>query len=140
LVRHGEMEPGDWFAGVWDDANMVGLWGAATLSVCAVRLVTGTTDLKTPRERVVACAHAGAAAFLVWGASAKVYSASVFAAAAVVAVMMMIVGAAASRSRTMIRMGAGIVAVLVAGVVAEPWVRDNFEGLISNWENSEKQI
>ena len=35
--RHGESEPGDWFAGVWGDANMVGLWGPSSLSVCAVR-------------------------------------------------------------------------------------------------------
>jgi hypothetical protein len=140
LIRHGETEPGDWFAGVWADANMVGLWGAVTLSVCAVRLLTAMTDLKTRRDRVVACAHASAAAFLVWGASAKLYSVSIFASAAVVTVMMMIVGAKASRSRTLLRASAAVLAVLLAGVLAESWVRDNFEGLVSNWENSEKQI
>ncbi|TMG91967.1 MAG: hypothetical protein E6H73_12215 [Betaproteobacteria bacterium] len=29
---------------------------------------------------------------------------------------------------------------MLTGVLAESWVRDNFEGFISNWENSEKQV
>src|SRR5207253_4853284 len=36
LVRHGEPEPGDWFAGLWGDASRVGLGGAAAVSGCAV--------------------------------------------------------------------------------------------------------
>ncbi len=140
LVRHGAPEPGDWFAGVWGDSNMVGLWGAVTLSVCGVRLLTGTTDVKTRWARVVACGHAATGAFLVWGASAKLYSVSIFGAAAVVTLMMVLVGAAVSRAGTVLRMSCAILLVLLTGLSAEPWVRDNFEGLISNWENSEKQI
>ena len=53
LVRHGEPEPGDWFAGLWGDANLVGVWGAATLSVCAVGLLTRTAALEGLRARIV---------------------------------------------------------------------------------------
>jgi hypothetical protein len=33
-----------------------------------------------------------------------------------------------------------ILVILLTGVLAQSWVRDNFEGLVSNWENSEKRI
>lgn len=140
LVRHGAPEPGDWFAGVWANANMVGLWGAATLSVCAVRLLTRTTALKGTREWIVGCGHVAAASFLVWGASAKLYSASIFGAAAFVTLLLTIAGTGVSRSGTALRTGVAIFAILLSGVLAQSWVQDNFEGLISNWENSEKQI
>jgi hypothetical protein len=140
LVRHGEPEPGDWFAGLWGDANLVGLWGAATLSVCAVRLLTRTTALEGPRAWIVGCSHFAAAAFLVWGASAKIYSGSIFGAAAVVTAMLLVAGTGISRMGTLFRAAVAIVALLLTGVLAESWVRDNFEGLISNWENSEKQV
>src|ERR1022692_1041111 len=140
LVRHGEPEPGDWFAGSWGDANLVGLWGAATLSVCAVRLLTRTAALEGPRAWIVGCSHVAAATFLVWGASAKVYSGSIFGAAAVVTAMLLIAGTGISRIGTVLRTGVAILAILLSGVLAESWVRDNFEGFISNWENSEKQI
>ncbi|MET0166994.1 MAG: hypothetical protein ABW318_18575 [Vicinamibacterales bacterium] len=139
LVRHGEPEPGDWFAGLWGDANLVGLWGAATMSVCAVRVLTGTAALKGPRAWVVGCGHFAAAAFLVWGASAKVYSASIFAAAGVVTVMLLIAGTGISRIGTVFRASVVTLAILLTGVLAESWVRDNLEGFISNWENSEKR-
>jgi hypothetical protein len=140
LVRHGEPEPGDWFAGLWGDANLVGLWGAATLSVCAVRLLTRTAALEGPRAWIVGCSHFAAAAFLVWGASAKIYSGSIFGAAAVVTAMLLVAGTGISRMGTLFRAAVAIVALLLTGVLAESWVRDNFEGLISNWENSEKQV
>ena len=55
--------------------------------------------------------------------------------------MMMIVGSKVSRKRDGVtERAAKILAVLLAGVLAESWVRDNLEGLLSNWENSEKQI
>jgi len=93
LVRHGALEPGDWFAGVWGNANMVGLWGSAALSVCAVRLLTGTTASRGARDWIVGSGHAAAAAFLVWGASAKLYSVSIFGAAAAVTLLIMFAGA-----------------------------------------------
>jgi hypothetical protein len=140
LVRHGEPEPGDWFAGLWGDANLVGLWGAATLSVCTVRLLTRTAALEGLRARIVGCSHFAAAAFLVWGASAKIYSGSIFGAAAVVTAILLIAGTGISRIGTAIRAGAAILALLLMGVLAESWVRDNFDGFVSNWENSEKQV
>ena len=140
LVRHGEPEPGDWFAGLWGNANLVGLWGAATLSVCAVGLLTRMAALEGLRARIVGCSHFAAAAFLVWGASAKIYAGSIFGAAAVVTAMLLIAGTGISRIGTAIRVGAAILALLLTGVLAESWVRDNFEGLVSNWENSEKQV
>src|SRR5438874_1902013 len=78
LVRHGQLEPGDWFAGLWSNANLVGVWGSVTLGVCAVRLLTKTIDARGSRAWVAAWGHAAAALFLVWGASAKIYSVSVF--------------------------------------------------------------
>lgn len=140
LVRHGELEPGDWFAGSWGTANLVGLWGATTLSVCAVRLLTGTTALEGARASGARCGHVAAAAFLVWGASAKSYSATIFGAAGVVTVMVLIMGTGISRIGTLFRSGVAIVVILLAGSLSESWVRDNFEGVISNWEISEKRI
>ena len=140
LIHHGEPEPGDWFAGLWGDANLVGLWGAATLSVCTVRLLTRTAALEGPRAWIVGCSHVAAAAFLVWGASAKIYSGSIFGAAAVVTAMLLIAGTGISRIGTVFRTGVAILALLLTGVLAESWVRDNFEGFVSNWENSEKQV
>jgi hypothetical protein len=140
LIRHGEPEPGDWFAGLWGDANLVGLWGAATLSVCTVRLLTRTAALEGPRAWIVGCSHVAAAAFLVWGASAKIYSGSIFGAAAVVTAVLLIAGTGISRIGTVFRTGVAILALLLTGVLAESWVRDNFEGFVSNWENSEKQV
>ena len=140
LVRHGEPEPGDWFAGLWGDANMVGLWAAATLSVCAVRLLTRTAALEGPRAWIVGCGHFAAAAFLVWGASAKVYSGSIFGAAAVVMAMLLIAGTGISRMGTLFRAAVAIVVLVLMGGLAQSWVRDNFEGFMSNWENSEKQV
>jgi hypothetical protein len=140
LVRHGEPEPGDWFAGLWGNANLVGVWGAATLSVCAVRLLTGTAALDGTRAWLVGLGHVAAAAFMVWGASAKLYCASIFGAAAFATVMLLIAGTGISRMGTVFRAGVAILAILLTGVFAESWVRDNFEGFISNWENSEKQV
>src|SRR5262249_52478328 len=140
LLRHGELQPGDWFAGSWGNSNLVGLWGATTLSVCAVRLLTGTTALKGARDWIARLDHFAAAAFLVWGASAKLYSASIFGAAGVVTVMVLIAGTGISRIGTLLRSSVAIIAILLAGALSESWVRDNFEGFMSNWENSEKRI
>jgi len=140
LIRHGEPEPGDWFAGTWGNANLVGLWGAATLSVCVVRLLTRTAALDGRRAWMMGCANVVASTFLVWGASAKLYSACIFGAAGLVIVMLMVVGTDLSRLRTVRRSSMAILVILLTGVLAQSWVRDNFEGLVSNWENSEKRI
>jgi hypothetical protein len=140
LVRHGGPEPGDWFAGSWNNQNLVGLWGATTLSVCAVRLLTGTATLRSPRAWMTQCGHLAAAVFLVWGASAKLYSASAFGAAGVVIVMVLIAGTGISRIGTLLRSSVVIIVILLAGALSESWVRDNFEGFMSNLENSEKRI
>jgi hypothetical protein len=139
FVRHGELEPGDWFAGIWGDANLVGLWGAATLSVCAVRVLTRTVALEGTRGWILGCGHVAAAAFLIWGASAKLYSAAMFGAAGLVAVMLVIAGGGISRKRAVSRAAVAILTILLTGMLAESWVRDNFEGFVSNLENSEKQ-
>ncbi len=140
LLRHGELEPGDWFAGLWANANLVGLWGGVALSVCAVRAVTRTIDVRGARAWIFGCAHVVAALFLVWGASAKLYSASVFGAALVVSLMILATGTTISRIAAVLRLSVAILALALTGMIAESWVRDNYEGLISNWENSEKQI
>ncbi len=140
LVRHGELEPGDWFAGLWGNANLVGLWGGVTLSVCAVRVLTKTVDAKGRRDWIFGCGHAAAALVLVWGASAKLYSVSVFGAAFIVSLLILATGTTISRIGAVLRVSVAILAIALTGIIAESWVRDNYEGLISNWENSEKQI
>jgi hypothetical protein len=139
LIRHGALEPGDWFGGIWADSNLVGLWGAATLSVCAVRLLTRTARLEGARNWILGCSHVAAAAFLVWGASAKVYSASIFGAAAIVTAMLLIAGGGIFRIGNWVRTIIVILAIGLTGLLAESWVWENFEGLVSNLENSEKR-
>ena len=140
LVRYGQPEPGDWFAGLWGDANLVGVWGAVTLSVCAVRLLTGMAALDGTRAWMVGCAHVVMAAFLVWGASAKLYSASVFGAAGVVIVLLLFAGTGISRIGTVFRVGVAMLAILLMGMLAESWVRYNFDAFVSGWEDSEKRV
>jgi len=139
LVRHGALEPGDWFSGTWGNSNLVGLWGAVTLSVLAVRALAMPNASKGVSSWIVGGGHAVAATFLVWGASAKIYSTTVFGAAGLAIVMLVIAGGAISRVGTGLRAGAAILLLLLMGVSAESWVRDNFAGLVSNWEDSEKR-
>jgi hypothetical protein len=76
----------------------------------------------------------------VWGASAKLYAASILGAAGVVTIMVLIAGTGISRIGTLFRSSVAIVVILLAGVLAESWVRDNFEVFVSSWETSEKRI
>jgi hypothetical protein len=139
-ARLAELQPGDWYTGTWGNANLVGLWGAVALSVCGVRLLTATTALQGMRTWIVAGGHVLAAGYLVWGGSAKLYSAAMFGAAGLVTVMLFIAGSGISRTRTVLRAGVAILAILLMGVLAESWVRDNVEAFISNLESSEKRV
>jgi hypothetical protein len=139
-ARLAELQTGDWYTGTWDNANLVGLWSAIALSVCGVRLLTATTALQGMRTWIVAGGHALAAGYLVWGASAKLYSAAIFGAAGLVTVLLIIAGNGISRTGSALRAGLAILAILLMGVLAESWVRDNVEGFISNLEGSEKLV
>jgi hypothetical protein len=139
-ARLAEVQTGDWYTGTWDNANLVGLWSAIALSVCGVRLLTATTALQGMRTRIVAGGHVLAAGYLVWGASAKLYSAAIFGAAGLVTVLLFIAGSGISRTGNALRAGLAILAILLMGVLAESWVRDNVEGFISNLEDSEKLV
>jgi len=139
-ARLAEVQTGDWYTGTWDNANLVGLWAAVALSVCVVRLLTATTALQGMRAWIVAGGHVLAAGYLVWGASAKLYSAAMFGAAGLVTMTLLIAGDGISRTATVLRAGVAVLAILLMGVLAESWVRDNVEGFISNLQTSEKRV
>src|SRR5207253_3900973 len=101
-ARLAEVQIGDWYTGTWGNANLVGLWSAIALSVCGLRLLTATTALQGMRTWIVAGGHVLAAGYLVWGASAKLYSAAIFGAAGLVAVLF-IAGSGISRTGTVLR-------------------------------------
>src|SRR5438876_10300502 len=137
-ARLAEVQIGDWYTGTWGNANLVGLWAAVALSVCGVRLVTATAIPDRARTWIVAGGVAAAAAYLVWGASAKLYSASIFGAAGVVTAMLLLADGGMFRIGTWIRAVIVILTIALTGLLAESWVRENVEGFVSNLENSEK--
>jgi hypothetical protein len=139
-ARLAEVQIGDWYSGTWANPNLVGLWGAVVLSVCGVRLLTATTTLKGMRTWIVTGGHVLAAGYLVWGGSAKLYSAAMVGAAGLVTVMLFIAGIGISRTGAVLRAGVAILVILLVGVLAESWVRDNAEAFISNLESSEKRV
>jgi hypothetical protein len=139
-ARLAELQIADWYTGTLDNANVLGLWAAIALSVCGVRLFTATRALQGRRSWIVAGGHVAAGTYLVWGASAKLYSAAMFGAAGLVTVMLFVAGSGISRTGTVLRAGLAILAILLMGVLAESWVRDNVEGFISNLEDSEKLV
>lgn len=139
IARHGT-EYADWFAGTWNNSNLVGLWGAITLSILAARLLAAPRAPRGAKLWMRGGGNALAATFLVWGASAKVFCASVFGAAGIVLLMFLIASKSISRIGAVVRVGIGILAIALTALVAESWVQDNVEGFIANLGNSEKQV
>lgn len=140
LYRHGALEPGDWFSGTWEDANMVGLWAACATTVGIIRLVVlpRAVDglLRPAQAAMLICA----ALILVWFASAKIVAGSVLVGGAAIIALLWIRGDDISRGRVAKRAALGVVAIAVIAFVARSWMLENVDAFVTNWQDSGKHM
>jgi len=138
LYRHGEATPGDWFAGTWQDANVLGLWAACALSVAFIRLVVLPRHVEHVPGRAQTIAGMAALGFLMAFASARIFAGSMICGAGFVIAALWLAGGDVSRRSLALRAIALIAAGAAATLLAHSWIEENADAFASNWQESGK--